>query len=1807
MASIQINLDAINNNVDDLSFGLLRANPALSTNVKLVVDSDGAVFMDSFIANKELANNNYRKYPINTETGAYSFDVASYFGNLPNNIKFKAGRVASDYTVYSEYSNQYETQYSYGASFNSTKVYKEQYRFLAPIWLDKNLPSLFVIYRVKGTTPDFAYSETQSGQNARIVDMLKNATIVKSYNLTETSNVGKYLRNHVTNQQFPVSPISHNYEQDQVTHFRGIDVDKGGFADRKEDLHDDFVKHDNLEIFSNEIFSNGFERNKVAIANLINLEFLFDDFKADNYDIYRYFGVFVNPAEEGSFDIDRIVDTENREGIFLNENSVVSYLNRTGTALTHVDMLPKYDELRVPSLNWVKSKDGDYYHIRNNEVFKENDFLPVSINKSTEEEFKGSTIVNTIQVEDFSINLKDFIKLEINSVPVNGNKLFIAPYTELKSVGFDLTEFIIAADNTLPAGTSTVKTFSCNGTTSDVARAIAGCVSQTEYGYKVTYDSNKVIIEDYASGSNRKMTLFGSRTANLPANSISVVDGIISTKILQFHGEFTSVIGSNIINVTLAMSGAIKPGQFISDGNSTHIPLGTKILGFGTNTSTASTISGTSLTIGGSVLGSFGVGQTITGVGVSEGTMIIGYGTGSGGAGTYYVNNTQSVSSTSINSNTSGGVGNYSISANATAGDIEMLIETFISDADGLPTYYYSDWNMYYPLGGALKNNALLVKSENKGVVSVGDLVKSMNAESYSKILQIVEDPYTSGLWRIIFEKAIQFPKSKSINIYQTYKNKFGRFQIFDIKDFDFDFYDTSNSNLEELDTEQKYIQTSHQYYKYDEATGPDFKIDSANYYSNLLPVSTDDIIDVRSAVEKTEGLTYPVGSLYAGLPLDDVLSKSGEIEIFNETLSSEYDRLRENEIKETAVLGRVIPTISKFVLKDGFNARMKEYPLSVNEAFGVNNMSPSLDGYNRSPDLFNMEHFHINRIPSYMLADNLNLYKNKSYLDFGIGRPLSLIDLQSTNFNFFDKYFIWNGGYTETAILIDIKTEIFPQISAGVTTNYLRRTYTFNAPPFQATTTIVPTNTAQYTDPATGIVYAIGTFRFPVKRLGNNYAYFKYPITFSGNTAVIEFPKTDSHVYNDDAGLYDLKIGDVIAKNVNSLGEAVGGFTKNKKSIRYSKFSNGGNSQNPSTVFRGLRYIFKSRKENQLQIPKEFIQTSEVNGYKFGFVINHVVFVDPTISTSKDITVVKNDKFKFICIYINLTLQNNLVRSLSRKVFYELNNAKLSSSPDIAINTSVDGALEFNDASWNNFEGAGSGYTILKGITGTDGATPKFKSQINVVNGQYSYLIFSIGATKRVLKVVRVVGDDSIIVQGYPREWDGLNPNLEAGQQWNTVVGISDVLQKSLKFTYYEGGDGAFTEIFESLNAKRFTDLINTDPSQVDYITVKEDGTTLNNQFVLNIEDGVEIIKLSSLATTVDNDKPKSYKVTADEVGKNIIQREDQYFTILKRMNGDYSPKFKDVLYFEEINPANIYYTLDGGGAPIKNKSSILYNLYNNTGIVFGSYYQNSTEDTYALIKNYHYHKVNPEASEAVLKLSVSSDKLPLYPKIGEIAIGKKDMNILKSKYEDDYFIKSLPNNKYETTFGTISPIEKSSFLASTVMKVDDVYTLSRFNAIQTTSLDELNNSSIKASKDNSIFWFEDDSKVYIDVYLRYALLDELIENGINNKFNKYIVPSKSYGDITTIDDDLVKYVDSNIVPRFIIDTVELYAKEGKDITTSFLSVQDVTSIDQVTYSKQSSYSFTTFAEDRLGFRLIYNKKPGYKYQFIPAIKIIA
>lgn len=65
-------------------------------------------------------------------------------------------------------------------------------------------------------------------------------------------------------------------------------------------------------------------------------------------------------------------------------------------------------------------------------------------------------------------------------------------------------------------------------------------------------------------------------------------------------------------------------------------------------TSTASSISTTTLTVGGTVTGVYAIGMVVSGTGVTANTVITAFGTGTGGAGTYTVNISQTVGSTTI-------------------------------------------------------------------------------------------------------------------------------------------------------------------------------------------------------------------------------------------------------------------------------------------------------------------------------------------------------------------------------------------------------------------------------------------------------------------------------------------------------------------------------------------------------------------------------------------------------------------------------------------------------------------------------------------------------------------------------------------------------------------------------------------------------------------------------------------------------------------------------------------------------------------------------------------------------------------------------------------------------------------------------------------------------------------------------------------------------------------------------------------------------------------------------------------------------
>ena len=145
----------------------------------------------------------------------------------------------------------------------------------------------------------------------------------------------------------------------------------------------------------------------------------------------------------------------------------------------------------------------------------------------------------------------------------------------------------------------------------------------------------------------------------------------------------TGSISGNVLTVTAVSSGTIYPGATISGtGITTNSMIVTQLSGtaggvgvytvsIGEQSAASTTVSGTygTLTVAGTVVTGFAVGQLLSGTGVAAGTYVTALISGTGGAGTYAVSNNTVVSSTAISGYTSIATKWYALSAGA-AGEL---------------------------------------------------------------------------------------------------------------------------------------------------------------------------------------------------------------------------------------------------------------------------------------------------------------------------------------------------------------------------------------------------------------------------------------------------------------------------------------------------------------------------------------------------------------------------------------------------------------------------------------------------------------------------------------------------------------------------------------------------------------------------------------------------------------------------------------------------------------------------------------------------------------------------------------------------------------------------------------------------------------------------------------------------------------------------------------------------------------------------------------------------------------------------------
>ena len=548
--------------LDEASYSLIRTNPKLSTNVKLVVDSSDNIYLESFSANTTLSSSAFKAFKI-SPTSSYERDVHRFFqgGNVPKNIAYEAFQQFEDTAVLSQYSDQYEMFYDAGAISIASESYTEDLGFLAPLWLNDQIPNYFVIFRLEEPVAVNNVNATDSLNGEDVAQtsieftkkVLENCTAIKTFDLTEKSNIGSYIRNYKSNIDFPDAPLTVSWRKDEPFQWSGISYDKGGFVTKGEYAYEGLVSKDGTIIQDEYFITQGFQRTGVIVANLLNMQFLFTDDNAPDYSYNRYFGLYVNSIDEGDFDlsgmgfymgtektqtpkitsIEEVSETLNTSFEIENPQGILLYIDKdTVSTLTGLPTPKRVEE--VESIFYVKDKEDSFHTVKKGSTWGKDQIrlFDKKIDISLLTGFKQPTAFATSYIdEDKGQAMASF---QFLNNPVVGYRIRF----------YDGNKFIdeIAANVTLTngPGTSYEQFFNPGGTLQEVAKAMAGAINggipEGERYFDASYNDDVTYVRSRYGGSRFNQLRFELDTAYVDKVDITTYP---STK------QFANFIGGN--------------------------------------------------------------------------------------------------------------------------------------------------------------------------------------------------------------------------------------------------------------------------------------------------------------------------------------------------------------------------------------------------------------------------------------------------------------------------------------------------------------------------------------------------------------------------------------------------------------------------------------------------------------------------------------------------------------------------------------------------------------------------------------------------------------------------------------------------------------------------------------------------------------------------------------------------------------------------------------------------------------------------------------------------------------------------------------------------------------------------------------------------------------------------------------------------------------------------------------------------------------------------------------------------------------
>ena len=698
-------------------------------------------------------------------------------------------------------------------------------------------------------------------------------------------------------------------------------------------------------------------------------------------------------------------------------------------------------------------------------------------------------------------------------------------------------------------------------------------------------------------------------------------------------------------------------------------------------------------------------------------------------------------------------------------------------------------------------------------------------------------------------------------------------------------------------------------------------------------------------------------------------------------------------------------------------------------------------------------------------------------------------------------------------------------------------------------------------------------------------FSYLNFDVNQTNQSlSLLDFQDVTSNVF-DKFMIYDGYAYSVDNDDPSSL-KYYSAFPKPK----YTVFSEGSNQMFAKTTFKGLQFTIKERKEYINVIPTEFNLSNKYNSYKFSVVL--LSSIEENNPHQLLIKAIVNEKFKTVSLLLNLSLQEKIVNYINRRILYELKGRYSDDIDTLANDTNMTGYLDLI-----NINLTGTGPYLLNGI-GT-----QFTTQITLNNkGLFNNInvILPPGSSSNniCLSVISVINDTTLLLGEKPKIFNNVCTNEEA------ILGsISFSQLVNATYLYRNGGENAHNEILSKLSAKYIYDLLETNnTNEIEYITVKEDGSIVNNQFILNIEDGVDIYKPTILTVAEDVKIPSSFRKSISAVGFDLVNRNNPYITHLKRLNGSYNPTFTSIVDF--YNPFNKYKVFLGQTVTNLDDKIAREMIFNQKLFRKGTTFMTSKKD-YGILKNVFYHKVNEINPGSITKLSPITSLKPVYPLINEVTIDKKDISVFTSNFEMGYYSRSLANGASEPVMGTKSPVSKKSFMVSTAMQPEKNLYLTKFTTTLVNSFKDLNIIRDNNSNTTQTVMFESNDQIFIDFYNETVIIDELLEAGVLSTIKKYINPVDSFGDLTTIEDDARQYALKNLNPLYKIESLQLYVKQLNATNSIIESRNSPEEIFQSNYLEDGNFTYQLHANKPFNLRLIYNKRAGYTYSILAIIKI--